>query len=102
MKVKGKVFFDDYDMLDKTMQNFIRTGYALGFVQYYSSADIDAKKELAKVTKNIKDREKRAKTQNVVNNTNDGFGKFLKDNGLLFNQDMLDLLTYVLTFGYKG
>ena len=75
VKVKGKVFFDDYEVLDKTMQDFNRTGYALGFVQYYSSADMDAKKELDKVTKNIKDREKKA---------------------------LLDQLTYVLTFGYKG
>lgn len=102
VKVKGKVFFDDYEVLDKTMQDFNRTGYALGFVQYYSSADMDAKKELDKVTKNIKDREKKAKAQNAVKHIDDGFGAFLKEKGLLFNQDLLDQLTYVLTFGYKG
>ena len=32
VKVKGKVYFDDYEVLDKTMQDFNRTGYALGKV----------------------------------------------------------------------
>lgn len=102
VKVKGKVYFDDYEVLDKTMQDFNRTGYALGFVQYYSSADMDAKSELAKVTKNIKDREKKNKVENTVKHLDDGFSKYLKENGLLYNQEMLDQLTYVLTYGYKG
>ena len=102
VKVKGKVFFDDYELLDRTMQDFNRTGYALGYIQYYSSAEINAKTELTKITKSIKDREKRAKAQNIIKNMDDGFGNFLMENGLMLNQDLLEQLTYVLTFGYKG
>ena len=99
VKVTGRVIFNDLKIIEHTLSNFNKIGYALGYVS--QKADYEEKlKSLNDQLKKIEDRNQRAKAKNLMKSKTD-FIKVLKEQGLQKDEEFLKQLTYVLDYGYN-
>lgn len=98
VKIKGKAIFNDAKLISSTLDNFNSFAGALGYLQYKDLKDQE--EALKEQASQIKDRNKKAKAERIVNKN--VFQNFLKEKGLYLEDKYIEEMVKVINFGYKG
>lgn len=99
IKVKGRVAFNDLEIIEEMLKNFNDFGYALGYVTKKAAYD-EEMEGLNEQVKHISDRNQKAKAKNILKNTT-AFRKILKEEGLQLDDEFLKQMAYLLNYGYN-
>jgi hypothetical protein len=99
-KITGRIVFNDSQILENTLRDYNRIGYALGYVAIPEELRI-SKQELLKKAKDIKDRNKRSNQKELISNKFN-INEIIYERGLLRDEAWLEQLAFVLNFGYSG
>ena len=99
VKVKGKVIFNDMNIIKSTLSNFNQMGEALAYITNFSHME-EVRQQFEKAAENTKDRNQKAKLrQKLKSMTN--IEKVAKDQGLWQDPDFLEKLAFVLDYGFQ-
>lgn len=101
IRIKGKIFFNDYKASTDTLLNFNTLGEGLGYIQYFDNSG-KVKDELKELTNKAKDREQRNKVGLLKKEIDKRFEEYLKGNGLRLDEKWLDHLKNIVLYGYKN
>lgn len=99
VKISGNVIFNDLKIIEDTISNFNKIGEALGYLTQKAKYDeelADAINDLNTIT----DRNLKAKATSILKSKTD-FKKYLMEQGLNMDEDLLKNLAYVLDYGYN-
>ena len=89
IRIKGKIFFNDYKASTDTLLNFNTLGEGLGYIQYFDNSG-KVKDELKELTNKAKDREQRNKVGLLKKEIDKRFEEYLKGNGLRLDEKWLE------------
>ena len=99
IEVRGKVVFNDMNMIKSTMENFNQLGKALTHITNFSKIE-EVYQQLEKAGETIKDKNQKArfrqKQKGLIN-----VEKMAKEQGLNVNKDFLEDLNFVLNYGFQ-
>ena len=99
VEVRGKVVFNDINILKTTIENINKLGKAIVYITSYSEME-ETRSQFQKAAENIKDRNQKAKLkQQLKSSTN--IEKLARDLGLNLNDELLDELSFVLDYGFQ-
>lgn len=100
VKVKGRIVFNDYTALRETFLGFNRLGESLGYIQYFDHS-VDLNDSLLEKEKQIKDRNQKNKITIIKKEFEKEFVKYLKENSLRLDENWLNNMANILSYGYK-
>lgn len=100
IKITGKAIFNDMKIVSKTIEEFNTFGEALGYLTMQESYK-DQVQEFNDQLKDIKDRNQKAKAKHYIKSKS-AYRQYLKDSGLILDDEFIKNLKYVLDFGYQG
>ena len=100
VKVSGKAYFNDYKALKETFGRFNEIGTALGYIQCYGPMG-EALTKIDEVTKQINDRNQKAKVSQKKNAIDSVFKRYLQEQGLNVNEKFAENLVKLYDFGFK-
>lgn len=101
IRIKGKIFFNDYKASTDTLVNFNALGEGLGYIQYFDNSG-RINDEINDLTNKTKDREQRNKIVIIKKEIDKRFGEYLQKNGLKLDEKWLDHLRNIVLYGYKN
>lgn len=99
VKITGRAVFNDLKIIEETLSDFNKFGYALGYVTKKAAYD-EEMEPLNEQVKNIPDRNQKAKAKNLLKNTAQ-FKKVLEAEGLQLDDEYIKQLAYLLDYGYN-
>ena len=97
--MKGKVVFNDMQMIKSTIKDFNKIGKALAYITNFEKME-EVRNQFEKVVENTKDRNEKAKLRQRLKNTTN-IEKLAKDQGLKQDNDFLEELSIVLDYGFQ-
>lgn len=99
VRVKGKIIFEDYTKVLYMLEHFNEMGKAMGELQFNAPNEI--KESLNNQIVQIKDREKKNRSKQVVRQLDKIFEDELKKQGLMIDETTRANLHKILSFGYR-
>ena len=99
VKVRGKVVFNDMQMIKSTIKDFNKIGKALAYITNFEKME-EVRNQFEKVVGNTKDRNEKARLKQRLKNTTN-IEKLAKDQGLKQDDDFLEELSIVLDYGFQ-
>ena len=99
VKVKGKVIFNDMNILKSTIENFNEIGAALAYITNFEKME-EVRNQFEKVAESTKDRNQKAKLKQQLKNTTN-IEKLAKDLGLNYDDEFLKNLVFLLKYGFQ-
>lgn len=98
VRVKGQIFFYDYDKMNNTIDNFNELGAAFAKVTRIATQQTD---QLNQQIKNTNDREKKNQLKNQKRRIDQITEQYLKETGLMLDKDYVQGLSTILHYGYS-
>lgn len=100
VRVKGKLFFYDYEKMNNTIDNFNELGRAIAKLQMIDN-NLYSYPELTNKLKSINDREQKNKVKNQAKVFQSKVDQILKEEGLILDEDYRKALSTLLHYGYN-
>ena len=97
--VRGKVVFNDMNILKSTIENFNQIGEALAYIVNFENME-EVRNQFEKVVENTKDRNQKAKLRQRLKNTTN-VEKLAKDQGLKQDKAFLEKMAFLLNYGFQ-
>lgn len=99
IKITSKATFNDINTINSTLKNFNKIGKALAHITNYEEISA-VKEQLEKAKRNTKDRNQKSKLQAKFKSMTN-INKLATESGLQQDQDFLDDLSLVLSYGFQ-
>ena len=97
--MKGKVQFNDMNILKSTIKDFNKLGEALTYIANFEKME-GVRQQFEKAAENTKDRNQKAKFRQQLKGLT-SIKNLAKDQGLYQAPDFLENLTFVLDYGFQ-
>ena len=97
--MKGKVQFNDMNILKSTIKDFNKLGEALTYIANFEKME-GVRQQFEKAAENTKDRNQKAKFRQQLKGLT-SIKNLAKDQGLYQDPDFLENLTFVLDYGFQ-
>lgn len=101
IKIKGKIFFNDYKDSTETLLNFNMLGEGIGYVQYFDNTG-NVNDTLNDLKENLRNREQKNKVILLKKEIEKKFVEYLKENGLRLDESWLKHMNNIVSYGYKN
>lgn len=99
VEIRGKVIFNDMNILKSTMEGFNELGEALAYITNFSQME-EVRQQSEKIVEGTKDRNQKAKLRQKLKSGID-IKKLAKDQGLNMDNKFLEKLTFALNYGFQ-
>ena len=99
VEVKGKVVFNDMNIIKSTIKDFNKLGEALTYIANFEKME-EVRQQFEKAAENTKDRNQKARLKQKLKGLTN-IKNLAKDEGLHQDPDFLEKLTFVLDYGLQ-